>query len=157
MFVQEPYLPRWMVNMNGNSLKVLMIEDDVDFSDTIRILLEQEKAWPIETVQARTIKEALEHVNGGDINAILTDLSLPESNGLDTFMQVRLIAEHTPIVVLSANRDFWTAIQSVREGAQDYLLKGEINGPLLARALYYAVERHHSLETLRQLSLCWTS
>ncbi len=139
--------------MNGMSLKILMIEDDMDFAQIVRMGLINDPAWPIDVSFACTMAEALEKVSTNNINAILLDLSLPDSNGLDTFTQVRLFAQHIPIVVLSANRDFWVAIQSVRGGAQDYLLKGEVNGPLLARALYYAVERNHFLETLRRLSL----
>ncbi len=139
--------------MNGESLRVLMVEDDDDFVRVVGRILAAEKAWPIDISNAWSIKEAIQKMREDDFTAILLDLNLPDSAGLDTFMQIRLHAPHIPIVVLSANKDFWTAIQSVREGAQDYLLKNEMSGPLLARSLYYSVERNNVIETLRRLSL----
>jgi diguanylate cyclase (GGDEF)-like protein len=139
--------------MNGSSLKVLMVEDDSDFVSLTRFALAQEPFLPIEISHAATLQQAIKYLFNNYFHAILLDLNLPDSSGLETFNQIRLSAPQIPIVVLSANRDYWTAIQSVREGAQDYLLKGENSGPLLARSLYYAVERNQHVETLRRLSL----
>jgi len=139
--------------MNGESLRVLMVEDDDDFVRLVSRILTAEKAWPIDIFHAWSVGEATQKLREDDFSVILLDLNLPDSAGLDTFMQIRLHAPHIPIVVLSANKDFWMAIQSVREGAQDYLLKGELSGPLLARSLYYSVERNNVIETLRRLSL----
>lgn len=139
--------------MNGESLRVLMVEDDDDFVRVVSKILAIEKAWPIDIFHAWSMSEAVQKMREDDYSAVLLDLNLPDSVGLDTFMQIRLHAPHIPIVVLSANKDFWTAIQSVREGAQDYLLKSELSGPLLARSLYYSVERNNVIETLRRLSL----
>ena len=139
--------------MDGSGLKVLMVEDDSDFVSLTRFALAQEPFLPIEITHAATLDQAIKYLFNNYFHAILLDLNLPDSSGLETFNQIRLSAPQIPIVVLSANRDFWTAIQSVREGAQDYLLKGENSGPLLARSLYYAVERNQHIETLRRLSL----
>jgi two-component system, cell cycle response regulator len=139
--------------MNGDTLKILMIEDDQDFAELIRISLCKEDVLPVETFNASTLATAIDSLALDRFNAILLDLTLPDSSGLDTFNQIRVHAPDLPIVVLSAHHDVWMAIQSVREGAQDYLLKENVTGALLARSLYYAVERQHTIETLRQLSL----
>ena len=139
--------------MNGESLNVLMVEDDIDFVELTRLSLVHESVWHIDITHAVSLQDALKLTLSTNFSAILLDLKLPDSSGIDTFTQIRLNAPNVPIVVLSANCDYWVAIQSVREGAQDYLLKGEITGALLARSLYYAVERNHTIETLRRLSL----
>jgi diguanylate cyclase (GGDEF)-like protein len=139
--------------MNGDTLKVLMIEDDPDFVGLVRLSLGKEEILPIDLHVAPTLAVSLKIMAVDHFNAILLDLTLPDSNGLDTFNQIRLHEPDLPIVVLSAHHDVWTAIQSVRDGAQDYLLKGTANGALIARSLYYAVERQHTIDTLRRLSL----
>ncbi|MEI7989198.1 MAG: diguanylate cyclase [Chloroflexota bacterium] len=139
--------------MNGDILKVLMIEDDIDFAELTRLFLKQEDILPIQLTVAPTLKVAIQALRSDIFDAVLLDLTLPDSTGLDTFNQIRLNEPNIPIVVLSAQNDVWLAIQSVREGAQDYLLKGAANGAVLSRSIYYAVERQHTMDTLRRLSL----
>jgi diguanylate cyclase (GGDEF)-like protein len=139
--------------MNGDMLKVLMVEDDHDFAELTRLSLNREDILPIQLSIAPTLKDAVHALRQEIFDAVLLDLTLPDSTGMDTFNQIRLNEPNIPIVVLSAQSDVWLAIQSVREGAQDYLLKGAANGALLARSIYYAVEREHTLDTLRRLSL----
>jgi signal transduction histidine kinase len=84
------------------------------------------------------------------IDAVLLDLNLPDSQGLDTFRRTHTQAPAVPIVVLTGLHDEALAVKAVREGAQDYLVKGEVEGSLLVRALRYAMERKRAEEDLRE-------
>lgn len=77
---------------------------------------------------------------------VFLDLSLPDSRGLDTFSRVYAQAPQVPIIVLTGLDDEQVAVQAVRKGAQDYLVKGYVDSNLLVRAMHYAVERKRALE-----------
>jgi len=94
---------------------------------------------------------ALERLNRGDIDVVLLDRSLPR--GLETFAEPSATGPAPPFLVLSRSDDERLALEAVRAGAQDYLVKGRFDGPFLARALRYAVERHRLRSALRDLLL----
>jgi signal transduction histidine kinase len=81
---------------------------------------------------------------------VLLDLSLPDSRGLQTFKKQQAKAPQVPIIVLTGLNDEALAVEAVREGAQDYLVKGHVDSNLLSRSIYYAIERKQVEETLRQ-------
>jgi signal transduction histidine kinase len=81
---------------------------------------------------------------------VLLDLSLPESQGIDTLLRVRSRAPGVPVVVLTSSGDEDLGNRSVQSGAQDYLIKGQVDGPMLARAMRYAIERGRIEEELRR-------
>jgi len=87
---------------------------------------------------------------GRDVDIILLDLSLPDSKGLDTFHRVQACAPGMPIIILSDPDEQSLAISAVREGALDYLVRGNINSQLLVRVLRYAFEREQLLSTLER-------
>jgi DNA-binding NarL/FixJ family response regulator len=78
------------------------------------------------------------------------DLTLPDSFGLETFFKMQAEAPHLPIVVLTGVNDEELALEAVQRGAQDYLVKGHVNGDLLERALCYAIERKRAEEVLQK-------
>jgi signal transduction histidine kinase len=84
------------------------------------------------------------------VDVVLLDLSLPESQGLDSFHRVHAHAPAVPVVVLTGFRDEELGNRAVQSGAQDYLIKGQVEGPLLGRALRYAIERGRIEEELRR-------
>lgn len=90
---------------------------------------------------AEQLSQALEELSRPGIDIVLLDLSLPDSQGLATFTKLRTFAQEVPIVVISGLEDETVAIQAVHAGAQDYLIKGEINSSSLVRSLRYALER----------------
>jgi signal transduction histidine kinase len=94
-----------------------------------------------ELVQVDRLSLGEEHLRSDDVGVVLLDLSLPDSQGLQTFVRVGERAPSTPVVVLSGLDDQDLAIRAVREGAQDYLVKGQVDGVTLTRALRYAIER----------------
>jgi len=86
---------------------------------------------------------ALERLRTTGIHVVLLDLTLPDSAGLGTFTSVRANAPDVPIIVLTGLSDESLAVSTVRDGAQDYLIKGQVDGNLLGRTIRYAIERQH--------------
>jgi signal transduction histidine kinase len=131
-------------------LNVLLIEDDPDDRRLVREFLEDTPGAPLSLEFASRLSAGLERLSEGGIDAVLLDLWLPDSRGLDTFVQARSHSPRMPIVVLTSLDDEETATRAVRSGAQDYLRKGDLSAEVLIRALRYAVERKHLEEQLRQ-------
>src|SRR6478752_5923764 len=130
-------------------LRVLLVEDNVLDAKFITGLL----GFPSATLQCRHVTrltEALKHLEKDRPDVILLDLNLEDSAGYETFYRVRQAAAQAAILVLSGSDDEELAIKTVREGAQDYLVKGTFDGRLLLRSIRYAIERKRSEEALRQ-------
>ena len=136
--------------MDGELIKVLLVEDN---PGDARLILEQlGKTAPktIELVIVERLEEGLRHLDEEPQNILLLDLGLPDSRGLDTFLKTQEHAPHIPIVVLTDLDDHALALEAVRHGAQDYLVKGEVDGNILVRALHYAIERKQAEEEIRR-------
>ena len=128
---------------------VLLVEDSPGDSRLVREELWKAFGVELEVTVIETCRAALEALKSHDFQVVLLDLSLPDSRGPDTVAAVRRQAPDTPIVVLSGDDDQETALQALRVGAQDYLVKGKVDANLLMRALRYACERKR-LETERE-------
>lgn len=125
----------------AKTIAVLLVEDDPDDVLVITAGLNAgRERFQIET--ADRLSQALRRLETPGIDVIVLDLSLPDSTGLDSFRRLQGAARDIPIVVLTGLDSEFLALRLVQEGAQDYLVKGEISGAALARSLYYAVERH---------------
>ena len=133
-------------------IRVLLIEDnDVDAQLTQDLLSE----WSTEEFQvarATTLAEGLSLLSRERFDAMLLDLSLPDAFGLPTVREVHASSPTIPVVVLSGVSDQSLALQAVRQGAQDYLVKGQGHPELLARAIRYAIERKRFEEHLTYLA-----
>lgn len=119
-------------------MRVLVVEDSVTQAQLHRVNLSRhgfEVEWV--TSLARVVKR----LQDPGIDIVLLDLSLPDSEGIDTFFRVHAAAETIPIVVISAEDDEKVALQALKGGAQDYLIKGKAPGEAIVRCLYYAMER----------------
>jgi signal transduction histidine kinase len=127
--------------MNTEHLNILLIEDNPGDQRLIREMLTGAKQTKFDVEVAGRLSEGMRYLADSSFDAILLDLSLPDSQGLDTFVALRAAVRETPIVVLSGFDDETTAVHSVQAGAQDYLIKGQVDGQLLIRSLRYAVER----------------
>jgi MinD-like ATPase involved in chromosome partitioning or flagellar assembly/CheY-like chemotaxis protein len=137
--------------MESKIMKVLLIEDNPGDARLIREMLAQERGATLDLERADRLSAGLERLAAGPIDVVLLDLSLPDSQGLDTFARVHAHAPEVPIMVLTGLDDEELAVKAVREGAQDYLVKGELDGSLLVRAMRYAIERHRvQAEQLRK-------
>jgi PAS domain S-box-containing protein len=145
--------------MNNRTLRVLSIEDNPDDAHLIRIMLAEarELGWDLprfDLEQVTTLSAALERMEPAPdripVDAILSDLDLPDSQAQDTFARLHAHAPQIPIVVLTGREDEELAITTVRAGAEDYLFKREMSGSLLAHALLYAVERQRAKAALHK-------
>ena len=105
-----------------------------------------------EARQAGSLGKAFNLLETEPFHVILLDLSLPDSVGLSTFSQLYARVPDVPILVISPHEDPELALELLREGAQDYLVKGETNPALLKRVMLYAIERHRNRAILQQLS-----
>lgn len=139
--------------MSNTLIKVLLVEDNRDYAWMLRLVLDEMNSREFSLVHVEQLKDALQCLSEGQFDVILLDLSLPDSQGFNTFDKVYEIAADIPIVVTTAIDDKELAIKAVREGAQDYLVKGNTDINQLIRSIRYAVERHRTLTDLRRLSL----
>ena len=121
-------------------LRVLLVEDDAAYAGMIGRVLEASHV-PVTLTWASTFADATRRVPWVDIDAVVLDLNLPDSQGLDTLDRLHAAANGIPIVVLTAHDDDQLAVRAVQHGAQDYLVKGDVDGPSLVRAIRYARER----------------
>jgi len=136
--------------MDSNTLKVLLIEDNPGDRRLIREMLTGSSISPFVLEESESLSDGLERLSSGFFGAVLLDLSLGETQGIATFRAVHDRARGIPVVVLTGLNDEELAAESLKAGAQDYLVKGQVNRSLLARSLRYAVERGHIEEQLRQ-------
>ena len=136
--------------MDINTLKILLIEDNPADADWIGEILIEEKLAGLKLKHANRVNEGLHILSQDYFDAVLLDLSLPDSQGIDNIAMVKQQAPELPIIVLTSLNDQNMAIKSVRKGAQDYLIKGGFEKELLIRSIRYAIERQRTKETLRQ-------
>jgi len=131
-------------------IQVLVVEDDPVCVELLREMLSAagQPGFALESVGL--LGEAVARLSRGGIDLVLLDLGLPDSGGLDTFRQVQRAAPAVPVIVVTVNSDEETAIAAVKEGAQDYLVKGQFSGQVLVRAAQYALERKRAEEALRR-------
>ena len=133
--------------MNKNTIEILLIEDNIGDARLIKEFLGEVTGSIFELDSVDRLSEAMEHLDGKD--AILLDLALPDSVGLDTFKKIHSYAPTIPIIVLTGTDDDALAFKAVQEGAQDYLVKGQVSGQLLGRSIRYAIERKRIDEALK--------
>jgi two-component system cell cycle sensor histidine kinase/response regulator CckA len=125
----------------GAAIHVLLVEDNPGDARLIFEMLNEVDLGMFEVEGVDHLSVALARLEHAGIDVVLLDLGLPDSQGLDTFLRTQNGAPHEPIVVISGLDDERLALDAVRAGAQDYLVKGRVEGPLLARVLRYAIER----------------
>ncbi len=128
----------------------MLIEDDPGDADLIEEILSEVKGVSIDLEFADRLQIGLDRLAKGGIDVVLLDLSLPDSHGFDTFIKAHAHASQTPIIVMTGLDDETVAVRSVREGAQDYLVKGELDSNLLVRSIRYAIERKRAGEVLKK-------
>jgi len=127
--------------MRDKPISVLLIEDNPADARLIRELLRDVSEHPVQFDVASTLTDGIEHMAASDIDVVLVDLSLPDSSGIDTCRSLQDKSAGVPIVVLTGLSDQKTALKALRHGAQDYLIKGDVDGAMLWRVLRYAIER----------------
>ncbi len=127
--------------MSSKPIRVLLIEDNPGDARLIREMLLEAGRSNFKLEWVDRLAQAIERLASGDINIVLTDLGLPDSQGLDGLMKIQEQDAGVPVVVLTGLRDEALGIEAIARGAQDYLVKGHIDGEVLVRSLSYAIER----------------
>lgn len=136
--------------MKDKSIKVLLIDDNANLVGLIRYMLDEVRGSQFDLEYADGLSSGLKRLAEGDITLVLLDLFLADSQGLDTFIKVRAQTPDIPLVVLCALDDEIFAIEAVQAGAQDYLVKGEVDSRLLWRSICYSIERKQAEVVLRK-------
>ncbi|MGO9954134.1 MAG: PAS domain S-box protein [Dissulfurispiraceae bacterium] len=137
--------------MSDKPIRILLIEDNPGDARLIREMLNEAKSAPLLLQWSDQLSLGLQKLAEDGADVVLLDLGLPDSQGLETYAKVQSQFPAMPIVVLSGLHDESVAVNAVRAGAQDYLVKGQIDGKLLNRAVMYAIERKRSEKAVEKL------
>ena len=135
--------------MAQRNKRVLIVEDNAMDSSLLAAMLRRGDA-ALEIIHTDCVAEAERLLAAGPFHAVISDLTLPDSQGLDTFKRLEALADSSPVIVISGTDDEQLALNAVREGAQDYLVKGRFDATGLRRALHYAIERHRIERALQE-------
>jgi len=136
--------------MNSDNIRVCLIEDNDNDAVLIRRFLTSSQNMRIDIEVADRLSSALERLEREKFDVILTDLNLPDSWGLDTFVKVHSASPEVPIIVLTNLDDEAAALEAVHRGAQDYLVKSQINSKNLIRVIRHSIERQKLLAQLEK-------
>jgi two-component sensor histidine kinase/AmiR/NasT family two-component response regulator len=138
--------------MENKPIKALLIEDSLFAARHTQKMLAEAKTdqFDVELKCAGQLSVGLEHLAEGGTDIVLLDLTLPDSDELHTFTKVHSQAPDIPIVVLTGLEDEKLAIEAVKKGAQDYLVKGQVDSNLLKRSIIYAIERKQTAIELKK-------
>jgi signal transduction histidine kinase len=123
------------------ALQVLLVEDNSGDARLIREMFSKERAGSFALTHVLRLNEALTLLAKGGIDIVLLDMGLPDGHGLETVRRTHAVAPGIPLVVLTGLDDEALAVEAMKEGAQDYLIKGEIENRALPRALRHSIER----------------
>jgi len=135
--------------MERENIKVLLIEDDRSAADLYQKMLKMAEKPSFEFRWVDNLAEAREYEKGETFDLVLLDLLLPDSCGFDTFAKVKEQAQDTPIIILTGSDDEALAIRTVKEGAQDYIIKEQLEYRMFLRSVNYAIERSRIHNDLR--------
>ena len=130
------------------TIRVLLIEDNEDDFLLIRELLSEEKMVAFRLEHADRLSTAIEALCRSQFDIVLLDLGLPDSNSTETFDRLHEACQTTPVIILTGLDDEELAVEKLKSGAQDYMVKGEISGRLLTRSIRYAIERYKLMAEL---------
>ena len=143
-------LPEGVKREELEKINILYIEDNPDDVAILEEMLDEGCHLPCSLTHAARLAAGLKRLGQGGVDIILLDLSLPDSHGFNTFLEVKKRERDLPIIVMTGLDDEAMAMKAVQEGAQDYLVKGQVDVNLLVRAIRYAIERQKLLVKLRE-------
>ena len=136
--------------MNTDVIRILLVEDSPSDADILQGSLRQTHAGNFEFSWVERLEDGLARLGQETYDVLLLDLNLPDCSGPETFRRAQKAAPGMPVVVLTGSHDEAIGLAAVREGVQEYLIKGETDGRQIARAIRYAIERKQFLEQQRR-------
>jgi signal transduction histidine kinase len=139
--------------LTDKTVSILLVEDNPGDRRLILEMLADATSMTFDVQYADRLQAAVEYLGQNGVEVILLDLGLPDSQGLETLRQVHAQASSMPIVVLTGLNDETVGVEAVSEGAQDYLIKGQVESQLLRRTIRYAMERKQAEERERRLQM----
>lgn len=139
--------------MTARRLKVLLVEDNAADARLIQESLAERSDEPFDLETFDTLQTGLDRLSAGGVDAMLLDLGLPDSYGVETFVRAKARALGVAIIILTGMNDDSLALKLVQGGAQDFVAKVDVSGNNLTRAILYAVEREKLEQEFRKLNL----
>jgi len=137
--------------MNATPVTVLIIDDDPVQVQAISNLFAAANGHPFELDSAGSLSEGEARLASGRFEIVLLDLGLPDSCGMETFTKLHRRFPGLPVVVFTSLEDEGVGLELVHDGAQDYLIKGQVSSLLLSRTVRYAIERKRAATEREQL------
>jgi phosphoserine phosphatase RsbU/P len=140
--------------MGEHALRLLVVDDNAHDVDLVRAqLAESHLDRPFLVESVGRLADAVRRLGRSDVDVVLLDLGLPDANGTQGVVRLSREAADVPVVVLTGNDNEALGLRAVQDGAQDYLVKGRVDGPLLQRSLRFAVERKRAEQALARLAV----
>jgi len=130
--------------------KILLVEDEPGFAQQLRMMLAQASGGVFEIETVGHFAAGLTRLGQGGLDLMLVDLALPDGAGIANIDGAHAVDQRVPIIVLGAVDDEAVALEAVHQGAQEYLVKSQLNPQLLGRAIRYAIERQHAEAALHE-------
>src|SRR5580698_3275087 len=135
--------------MKDKALQVLVVEDNAGDVRLLREMFSKEQPGSFKLTHLLRMSDAEVHLAKGGVDIVLLDMGLPDEQGLETVRRSLAAAPDVPVIVLTGLDDETLAAEAMKEGAQDYLIKGQIENRALPRALRHAIERNQLDRRLR--------
>ena len=137
-----------------NKVSILVVEDERKYADLIDRMLQADRTLIIQCCLAYSLAQGVSFLNSKPLDLVLLDLGLPDSSGLDTLLSIRDTLPDIPVVILTGDDDEEAGLEALRFGAMDYLVKSDLSGRYLRKAVRYALERHRLLKQLQDQHAC---
>src|ERR1700709_1733603 len=135
---------------NTTGLTILTVEDNTSDLFLLEHMLKSSGLEIAQLYSTDHIREAYALLEKHTINVVLLDLTLPDSFGIHSFIYLKPVVQKIPVIILTGLSDTNVALEAIKEGAQDYLVKVELTESLLVKAIQYSLERTRTLENLRE-------
>src|SRR5436190_11222406 len=138
--------------MSESPMRILLVEDDPAYAELTRAMLRTTSGTAVTLDHATSVHAAVDRLADGQYDIVLLDLGLPDAQELEALNSLVGAAPDLPLVILTGTENEVLALQAVKGGAQDYLIKGQATPELLVRAIRYAIERKQSELHIRHLA-----
>jgi diguanylate cyclase (GGDEF)-like protein len=136
-----------------NTITVLLVEDDPADADLLKAALSSLKYMTVDLVCAKSLSTAFAHLDSQNFDVIISDLGLPDSQGLEVLIKISEKVPEVPIIVLTGYDNEELAVGALKSGAQDYLIKGQADSNMLYRSIRYSIERNRLIQEFRSTSI----